>query len=150
MKNQKKMKLVLNKDKMQIDKEQDVVPFRNRVKEYAVKIGMSLINQTKLITAASELVRNMLKYGGGGIALIEVVSQGRDTGVRLTFLDKGPGIPDISLAMKDGYTTGKSLGIGLPGTKRLVSEFDIKSEVGAGTTVTILKWKNGQQNTCQV
>jgi serine/threonine-protein kinase RsbT len=137
------MKLVLNKDKMQIEKEQDVVPFRNRVKEYAVKVGMSLINQTKLITAASELVRNMLKYAGGGIAVIEVVSQGRDTGIRLTFLDKGPGIEDISLAMKDGYTTGKSLGIGLPGSKRLVSEFDIKSEVGVGTTVTILKWKNG-------
>ena len=137
------MKLVLNKDKMQIEREQDVVPYRNRVKEYAVKIGMSLINQTKLITAASELVRNMLKYGGGGVAMIEVVSQGRDTGVRLTFTDKGPGIKDISLAMKDGYTTGKSLGIGLPGTKRLVSEFDIKSEVGVGTTVTILKWKNG-------
>lgn len=128
---------------MQIEKEQDVVPFRNRVKEYAVKIGMSLINQTKLITAASELVRNMLKYGGGGIALIEVVSQGRDSGIRLTFQDKGPGIVDIPLAMKDGYTTGKSLGIGLPGTKRLVSEFDIKSEVGVGTTVTVLKWKNG-------
>ena len=143
MKNQKTMKLVLNKDKMQIEKEQDVVPFRNRVKEYAVKIGMSLINQTKLITAASELVRNMLKYGGGGIALIEVISQGRDTGIRLTFQDKGPGIKDIPLAMKDGYSSGKSLGIGLPGTKRLVSEFDIKSEVGAGTTVTILKWKNG-------
>jgi serine/threonine-protein kinase RsbT len=128
---------------MQIEKEQDVVPFRNRVKEYAVKIGMSLINQTKLITAASELVRNMLKYGGGGVALIEVVSQGRDTGVRLTFQDTGPGIADVTLAMKDGYTTGKSLGIGLPGTKRLVSEFAIKSEVGVGTTVTILKWKNG-------
>ena len=134
---------MLNKDKMQIEKEQDVVPFRNRVKEYAVKIGMSLINQTKLITAASELVRNMLKYAGGGLALIEVVTQGRDTGVRLTFQDKGPGIKDLSLAMKDGYSTGKSLGIGLPGTKRLVSEFDIKSEPGAGTTVTILKWKNG-------
>ncbi|RYE56713.1 MAG: anti-sigma regulatory factor [Sphingobacteriales bacterium] len=137
------MKLVLNKDRMQIEKEQDVVPFRNRVKEYAVKTGMSLVNQTKLITAASELVRNMLKYAGGGVALIEVVSQGRDTGIRLTFEDKGPGIKDISLAMKDGYTTGKSLGIGLPGTKRLVSEFDIKSELGAGTKVTILKWKNG-------
>jgi serine/threonine-protein kinase RsbT len=137
------MKLVLNKDKMQIEKEQDVVPFRNRVKEYAVKIGMSLVNQTKLITAASELVRNMLKYGGGGIAVIEVVSQGRDTGIRLVFQDKGPGIKDIPLAMKDGYSSGKSLGIGLPGTKRLVSEFDIKSEVGVGTIVTILKWKNG-------
>lgn len=137
------MKLVLNKDKMAIDKEQDVVPFRNRVKEYAVKIGMSLVNQTKIITAASELVRNMLKYAGGGLAIIEVVSQGRDTGIRLTFQDKGPGIEDIALAMKDGYTTGKSLGIGLPGTKRLVSEFNIKSELGVGTTITILKWKNG-------
>ena len=137
------MKLVLNKDKMPIDKEQDVVPFRNRVKEYAVKIGMSLVNQTKIITAASELVRNMLKYAGGGLAIIEVVSQGRDTGIRLTFQDKGPGIKDITLAMKDGYTTGKSLGIGLPGAKRLVSEFDIKSVVGSGTIVTILKWKNG-------
>ena len=137
------MKLVLNKDKMQIVQEQDVVPFRNRVKEYAVKIGMSLLNQPKLITAASELVRNMLKYGNGGTALIEVVSQGRNSGIRLTFTDEGPGIKDIPLAMKDGFTTGKSLGIGLPGAKRLVNEFDIKSEVGAGTTVSILKWKNG-------
>lgn len=128
---------------MQIQKEQDVVPFRNRVKEYAVKIGMSLVNQTKLITAASELVRNMLKYGNGGIVIIEVISQGRDNGIRLVFQDKGPGIEDISLAMKDGYTTGKSLGIGLPGAKRLVSEFDIKSILGEGTTVSIIKWKNG-------
>jgi serine/threonine-protein kinase RsbT len=137
------MKTVLNKDTMKIEKEQDVVPFRNRVKEYAVKIGMSLVNQTKLITAASELVRNMLKYAGGGIVLIEVISQVRDTGIRLTFQDKGPGIKDIALAMKDGYSSGKSLGIGLPGTKRLVNEFDIKSIVGEGTTVSIIKWKNG-------
>lgn len=137
------MRIVLNKDSMKIEKEQDVVPFRNRVKEYAVKIGMSLVNQTKLITAASELVRNMLKYANGGIVLIEVISQGRDNGVRLTFTDKGPGILDISLAMKDGYSSGKSLGIGLPGTKRLVNEFDIKSTPGQGTTVSIIKWKNG-------
>lgn len=137
------MKIVLNKDTMRIEKEQDVVPFRNRVKEYAVKIGMSLVNQTKLITAASELVRNMLKYAGGGQVLIEAINQGRDNGIRLTFQDKGPGIKDIALAMKDGYSSGKSLGIGLPGTKRLVSEFDIKSTVGEGTTVTIIKWKNG-------
>ena len=128
---------------MKIEKEQDVVPFRNRVKEYAVKIGMSLVNQTKLITAASELVRNMLKYANGGIALIEVISQGRDNGIRLTFQDKGPGIADIALAMKDGYSTAKSLGLGLPGTKRLVSEFSIVSEPGKGTTVTVIKWKNG-------
>ncbi|MBE7169069.1 MAG: anti-sigma regulatory factor [Williamsia sp.] len=137
------MKIVLSKDTMRIEKEQDVVPFRNRVKEYAVKIGMSLVNQTKLITAASELVRNMLKYAGGGTVLMEVISQTRDTGIRLTFQDKGPGINDIALAMKDGYSSGKSLGLGLPGTKRLVNEFDIKSIVGEGTTVSILKWKNG-------
>ncbi len=128
---------------MQIEKEQDVVPFRNRVKEQAVKIGMSLVNQTKLITAASELVRNMLKYAGGGLVIIEVITQGRDNGIRLTFTDKGPGIKDIPLAMKDGFSTGKSLGLGLPGTKRLVNEFDIKSVVGEGTTVSIIKWKNG-------
>ena len=128
---------------MRIEKEQDVVPFRNRVKEYATKIGMSLVNQTKLITAASELVRNMLKYAGGGETKIEVINQGRDNGIRLTFSDKGPGIKDIPLAMKDGYSTGKSLGLGLPGTKRLVNEFDLKSKEGEGTTVIITKWKNG-------
>lgn len=128
---------------MLIQKEQDVVPFRNRVKEYAVKIGMGLVNQTKLITAASELVRNMLRYGNGGETLIEVISKGRENGIRLSFIDKGPGIKDIALAMKDGFSTGKSLGLGLPGTKRLVSEFDISSTVGKGTTVIIVKWKNG-------
>jgi len=128
---------------MLIVKEQDVVLFRNRVKEYAVKIGMGLVNQTKLITAASELVRNMIKYASGGSILIEVVSKGRENGIRLTFRDQGPGIPNIPQAMKDGFTTGKSLGLGLPGAKRLVSEFDIKSIVGEGTTVSIIKWKNG-------
>lgn len=128
---------------MRIDKEQDVVPFRNRVKEYATKIGMGLVNQTKLITAASELVRNMLRYANGGDALIEVVSDGRNNGVRLVFSDKGPGIADLKQAMTDGYSTGKSLGLGLPGAKRLVNEFDIKSNIGQGTVVTILKWKNG-------
>lgn len=137
------MIVVLNKDSLMIQKEQDVVPFRNRVKEYAVKIGMSLVNQTKLITAASELVRNMLRYAGGGITVIEVVSKGRENGIRLTFQDKGPGIKDVPQAMKDGFSTGKSLGLGLPGAKRLVSEFDIKSVVGKGTTVTVIKWKNG-------
>jgi serine/threonine-protein kinase RsbT len=133
----------LNKDVMQVIREQDVVPFRNRVKEYATKIRMGLVNQTKLITAASELVRNMLRYGNGGQVLIEVVSRGRDNGIRLTFKDEGPGIADIPLAMKDGYSTGKSLGLGLPGTRRLVNEFEIKSEVGKGTRVMILKWANG-------
>lgn len=135
--------ITLSKDLMQITQDQDVVPFRNRVKECAVKIKMGLLNQTKLITAASELVRNMLKYGKGGEALIEIVNRGRDNGVRLTFKDKGPGIPDISLAMKDGYSTGKSLGLGLPGAKRLVNEFDINTEIGKGTTIVVVKWANG-------
>ena len=128
---------------MRIAKDHDVVPFRNRVKEVAVKIKMGLVNQTKLITAASELVRNMLKYASGGEVVIEIVSRGRDNGIKLTFKDRGPGISDIKLAMQDGFSTGKSLGLGLPGTKRLVSDFDIKSEIGKGTTVTIIKWTNG-------
>ncbi len=134
--------MVLSKDSLRIDKEQDVVLFRNRVKELAVKIGMSLLGQTKLITAASELARNMLKYAGGGAVTLEVVSGNRTTGVRLTFEDKGPGIADIGLAMQDGYSTAKGLGLGLPGAKRLVNEFDIKSTVGEGTTITITRWKN--------
>ena len=137
------MILIQSKDNIQVFKEQDVVPLRNRVKEAAVKIGMGLVNQTKLITAASELVRNMLRYGGGGEVLIEIISEGRENGIRLTFSDKGPGIADIDLAMQDGFSTGKSLGLGLPGTRRLVSKFDIASEPGKGTRVTIIKWKNG-------
>lgn len=135
--------VVLNKEIMVIIREVDVIPFRNRLKEYAVKVGMSLVNQTKIITAASELARNMLKYANGGRATIEVLSKGRENGIRLVFKDEGPGIVDVKLAMKDGYSTGKSMGLGLPGTKRLVSEFFIESEVGKGTTVTVIKWKNG-------
>lgn len=137
------MIIALNEDTMPIFKEPDVVLFRNRLKEYAVKIGMGLVNQTKLITAASELTRNMLKYAGGGTAIIEVVSEGSQNGIRITFTDEGPGIENIPQAMQDGFSTGKSLGLGLPGAKRLVSEFAIESEVGKGTTITILKWKNG-------
>lgn len=135
--------VTLNKVEMEIVREVDVIPFRNRVKEHAVKIGMGLVNQTKLITSASELARNMLKYAKGGKATIEVVNRGRENGIRLTFADKGPGIPNVAVAMKDGYSTTKSLGLGLPGTKRLMSEFKIESEVGKGTTVTVIKWKNG-------
>ena len=134
---------ILNKETLTISKEQDAVFLRNRVTEYAVKIKMGLVNQTKLLTAASELVRNMLKYGKGGVVKIEVISRGRDNGIRLIFEDKGPGIPDLGKAMTDGFTTGKSMGLGLPGTKRLMNEFDIKSEVGVGTIVTVVKWKNG-------
>ena len=137
------MLIALNKDKVAIQREQDVILFRNRVKEFAVRMGMGVVNQTKLITAASELVRNMLRYANGGEVLIETISRGRENGIRLTFSDKGPGIPDIKQAMQDGFSTGRSLGLGLPGAKRLVSEFDIQSTVGVGTTVTIVKWKNG-------
>lgn len=137
------MIIALNEDQMPIFKEHDVVFFRNRLKEYAVKIGMGLVNQTKLITAASELTRNMLKYAGGGTTVIEVVTEGIQKGIRITFKDEGPGIEDIAQAMQDGFSTGKSLGLGLPGAKRLVSDFVIDSEVGKGTTITILKWKNG-------
>jgi len=134
--------IVLSSSTIEIIRDQDVILFRNRVKEMADKIGMSLVNQTKLITAASELVRNMLRYANGGKILLEIISRNNISGVRLTFDDKGPGIPDIKLAMQDGYTTGKTLGMGLPGAKRLVNEFDIKSEVGKGTCVTIIRWKN--------
>lgn len=133
----------LSKDIIAVKREQDVVVFRNRVKEVAVKIKMGLVNQTKLITAASELVRNMLRYADGGDVVIEVVSKGRENGIRLTFTDTGPGIADLRLAMKDGFSTGKSLGLGLPGAKRLVSEFTITSEINKGTVVTIIKWVNG-------
>jgi serine/threonine-protein kinase RsbT len=136
--------ITMTKDTMQIVREQDVVPFRNRVRELSTKIGMSLVNQTKLITAASELVRNMLKYANGGKITLEIVSKNGQNGVRLTFADEGPGIENISQAMLDGFSTGKSLGLGLPGAKRLVNEFDIKSVVGTGTTVTVTHWKNGR------
>lgn len=135
--------VTLDKSIMTIAREIDVIPFRNRVKEYTAKIGMGLVNQTKLITSASELARNMLKYAKGGKVIIEVVNRGREIGIRLTFKDQGPGIADVGQAMKDGFSTTNSLGLGLPGTKRLVSEFKIESEVGKGTTVTVIKWKNG-------
>ena len=104
---------------------------------------MGLVNQTRLITAASELLRNMMRYANGGYCDIEVVSSGRYNGIRITFTDKGPGIPDIAAAMRDGFSTGKSLGMGLPGSKRLVNVFEIESKVGEGTKVTIIKWANG-------
>lgn len=132
-----------NREQLNVQNDRDVIVCRNRVKEVAVKIGMGLVNQTKLITAVSELARNMLIYGGGGNVLMEVVLRGREQGVKLTFQDRGPGIADIAKAMQDGFTTGKSMGMGLPGAKRLVSEFSIESTVGKGTTVKIIKWKNG-------
>jgi serine/threonine-protein kinase RsbT len=135
--------ITLNKEKIPVNTEQDVVFFRQRLKEHATKIGMSVLNQTKLITASSELVRNILRYATKGEVTIEVVSQQTQVGIKVIFTDKGPGIPDINKAMQDGYSTEKSLGLGLPGAKRLVNFFDIKSDAESGTTVTIIRWKNG-------
>lgn len=119
----------------------DVVRVRQEVRLRAIEAGFGLVDQTKIVTAASELARNTLDYGGGGVARIEVVQQGARIGLRLTFEDEGPGIPDIEIAMRDGYTTGGGLGLGLSGAKRLSSEFDIHSVLGGGTRVTIARWK---------
>lgn len=136
--------IILNKEIIPLQKEHDTVFVRNRISQYADKIQMGLVNKTKLLTAASELARNILSYAGAGKVICEVITlSALQTGIRLTFIDKGPGIKDIGLAMKDGYTTGKTLGLGLPGARRLVNIFEIKSELGKGTTVTITKWKNG-------
>lgn len=119
----------------------DVVQVRQRVRSSALEAGLSLVDQTKIVTAASELARNTLIYGGGGTMRIEVIADGIKRGVRLTFEDQGPGIADIQLALTDGYTTGNGLGLGLSGAKRLSNEFSIDSQVGAGTRVTIARWK---------
>ena len=119
----------------------DVVQVRQRVRSTAVEVGLSLIDQTKIITAASELARNTLIYGGGGTMSIEPIADGIRRGVRLTFEDRGPGIADLQLALTDGYTTGNGLGLGLSGAKRLSNEFNIESKVGVGTRVTIARWK---------
>jgi serine/threonine-protein kinase RsbT len=120
--------------------EPDVVSVRRRVRELSAQLNFSLVDQTKLVTAASELARNTLIYGGGGQMLVEVLNGARN-GLRLSFEDKGPGIPDIAMALRDGFTSGSGLGLGLGGAKRLVSEFEIASKVGEGTRVTITKWK---------
>ena len=119
----------------------DVVRVRQHVRIRAVEIGMGLVDQTKIVTAASEIARNTVDYGGGGVLRIEVLRDGRRQGVRLTFTDQGPGIPDIALALKDGYTSGGGLGLGLSGAKRLSNEFAITSTPGHGTTVTLARWK---------
>ena len=120
---------------------EDVVIARQQVRARAVENGFSLIDQTKLVTAASELARNALHYGGGGTMTIEVLVNDRRRGIRLTFQDEGPGIVDVALALKDGYTTGGGLGLGLGGAKRLVNEFGIESKPGSGTKVTIARWR---------
>ena len=120
---------------------EDVVRMRQAVRERAIELGFGLVDQTKLVTAASEPARNTILYGGGGEVLLEVVTQGDCRGICLTFSDRGPGIPNIELALKDGYTSGSGLGLGLGGAKRLSNEFNIVSQVGGGTRVTIKRWR---------
>lgn len=124
-----------------VAKGEDVVRVRQMVRAKAVDIGFSLVDQTKIITAASEIARNTIDYGGGGAMQMDHIRAGGRQGLRLVFADKGPGIPDIARALQDGYTSGGGLGLGLSGAKRLSSEFDIQSKVGEGTTITLIRWK---------
>jgi serine/threonine-protein kinase RsbT len=123
-----------------IRSDEDVVRVRQLVRTVAVAVKLSLVDQTKLVTAASELARNTLVYGGGGSAEVSTVDSGRRRGVRIVFVDSGPGIVDLDLALTDGYTTGGGLGLGLSGARRLVDDFDIETSVGQGTRITITKW----------
>ena len=127
-------------DTVPIAADDDIVRVRQRVRDWAVSLGFSLVDQTKLVTAASELARNTLIYGRGGTLTLEAVVNERKRGLRLTFEDRGPGIADLSLALKDGYTTGNGLGLGLSGAKRLAHHFTIDSKVGEGTRVVIARW----------
>jgi len=131
----------LPSETMQIHASEDVVRVRQAVRTLAAKIGLGLVDQTKIVTAASEIARNTLDYGGGGTVIIETVANGARPGLRLTFEDKGPGIADLERALTDGFTTGGGLGLGLSGAKRLCNEFSLASELGVGTRVVLTKWK---------
>ncbi|HEX4769864.1 MAG TPA: anti-sigma regulatory factor [Bryobacteraceae bacterium] len=133
--------MVVKKVEMRLTAQQDVVAVRQATRSLAVEIGLSIVDQTKVVTAASELARNTVTYGGGGLATLEILTETAKQGLRLTFEDQGPGIPDIDRAMQDGYTSGNGLGLGLGGAKRLSSEFSLHSEPGAGTRVVITRWK---------
>ena len=128
-------------DTLSLTTSEHIVIVRQAVRQRAIELGFSLVDQTKLVTAASELARNTIQHGGGGHVVLEVVSDGNRRGLRLAFEDKGPGIADIQLAMKDGYTTAGGLGLGLSGAKRLSNEFAISSTPGIGTRVMIARWK---------
>jgi len=132
---------VLKAESLQVRSENDVVLVRQAARKWAAELGFSLVDQTKIVTAASELARNTLIHGGGGAARLEALAEGVRKGLRLSFEDQGPGIADLELALKDGYTTGGGLGLGLSGSKRLMSEFEVVSRVGEGTRVTVTKWK---------
>jgi len=136
------MKLSVEQDEqVPIRSPEDIVTTRQRVRSRAVQLGMSLVDQTKIVTAASELARNTLEHGKGGTMRLVVVNNGMRRGLQLTFEDHGPGIPDVGLAMTDYHSTGQGLGLGLGGAKRLCDEFEISSRVGEGTTVKVIRWK---------
>jgi serine/threonine-protein kinase RsbT len=132
---------VLRNETRVIQSSQDVVAVRQLAREWAVSMGFSLVDQTKIVTAASELARNAVLYGGGGRVLLEALNDKERRGLRLTFEDQGPGIEDVEQAMKDGFSSGSGLGLGLGGARRLSNEFEISSRVGEGTRVTITRWK---------
>ena len=131
---------VTSTENLPLVSEPDIVAIRRRVREISAQLGFTLVDQTKVVTAASELARNTVIYGGGGVVQMESLN-GPRVGLRLTFQDKGPGIPDIELALRNGFTTGSGMGLGLGGAKRLVNDFEIESRVGEGTKVTITRWK---------
>jgi serine/threonine-protein kinase RsbT len=119
----------------------DVVRVRQQIRRKAIEAGLGLVDQTKIVTAASELARNTIDYGKGGIVTVELVQSGARRGLRITFEDHGPGIEDIEMALRDGFTTGRGMGLGLGGARRLCNEFAIRSEPGKGTHITIARWK---------
>lgn len=132
---------LLKHEVMEVGSSADIVRVRQQVRAWASELGFGLVDQTKIVTAASELARNTLDYGGGGTVRLEAHNDGPRRGLRLVFEDQGPGIPDIELALKDGYTTGNGLGLGLGGARRLVNDFRIRSQAGQGTRVEVTKWK---------
>jgi len=132
---------VSKRDSLPIRVAADIVVVRQRVRQWSSELKFSLVDQTKIVTAASELARNTLDHGRGGSCLLEIVYNGTRSGLRLTFEDRGPGIQDIDLALKDGYTTGGGLGLGLGGSRRLVNEFEIASQPGGGTRVSVVRWR---------
>src|SRR5580692_9574655 len=135
------MGTVLKTETVPIANSSDVVMVRQRVRAWTLALKFSLVEQTKIVTAASELGRNTLEHGGGGSLELAVITNGARRGIHLRFIDHGPGIPDIALALKDGYTSGSGMGLGLGGSKRLMNEFEIDTKPGSGTTVTAIRWK---------